>query len=98
MKVWAEYLSYSVSKAGLIALTQGLAKALAPAVQVNAIAPGAVLLPEDTSPEDRDRALRRIPLGRLGSPEDIVRAAVYLLESDFVTGEVLSVDGGQRLI
>ena len=98
MKVWAEYLFYSVSKAGLIALTQGLAKALAPAVQVNAIAPGAVLLPEDTSPEDRDRALRRIPLGRLGSPEDIVRAALYLLESDFVTGEVLSVDGGQRLI
>jgi NAD(P)-dependent dehydrogenase (short-subunit alcohol dehydrogenase family) len=98
MKVWAEYLPYSVSKAGLIALTQGLAKALAPAVQVNAIAPGAVLLPEDTSPEDRDRALRRIPLGRLGSPEDIVRAALYLLESDFVTGEVLSVDGGQRLI
>jgi len=97
MKVWAEYLPYSVSKAGLIALTQGLAKALAPAVQVNAIAPGAVLLPEDTPPEERDRALRRIPLGRLGSPEDIVRAAVYLLESDFVTGEVLSVDGGQRL-
>ena len=97
MKIWAEYLPYSVSKAGLIALTQGLAKALAPAVQVNAIAPGAVLLPEDTPPEERDRALRRIPLGRLGSPEDIVRAAVYLLESDFVTGEVLSVDGGQRL-
>jgi len=98
MKIWAEYLPYSVSKAGLIALTQGLAKALAPAVQVNAIAPGAVLLPEDTPPEERDRALRRIPLGRLGSPEDIVRAAVYLLESDFVTGEVLSVDGGQRLL
>jgi len=98
MKVWAEYLPYSVSKAGLIALTQGLAKALAPAVQVNAIAPGTVLLPEDTPPEERDRAIRRIPLARLGSPEDIVRAALYLLESDFVTGEVLSVDGGQRLI
>ena len=98
MKVWAEYLPYSVSKAGLIALTQGLAKALAPAVQVNAIAPGTVLLPEDTPPDERDRAIRRIPLARLGSPEDIVRAALYLLESDFVTGEVLSVDGGQRLI
>ncbi len=98
MKVWAEYLPYSVSKAGLIALTQGLAKALAPAVQVNAIAPGTVLLPEGTPPEERERAIRRIPLARLGSPEDIVRAAVYLLESDFVTGEVLTVDGGQRLI
>ncbi len=98
MKVWAEYLPYSVSKAGLIALTQGLAKALAPAVQVNAIAPGTVLLPEGTPPEEQERAIRRIPLARLGSPEDIVRAAVYLLESDFVTGEVLTVDGGQRLM
>jgi NAD(P)-dependent dehydrogenase (short-subunit alcohol dehydrogenase family) len=98
MKIWAEYLPYSVSKAGLIALTQGLAKALAPAVQVNAIAPGTVLLPEDTPPEERERTIRRIPLARLGSPEDIVRAALYLLESDFVTGEVLTVDGGQRLI
>jgi pteridine reductase len=98
MKVWAEYLPYSVSKAGLIALTRGLAKALAPAVQVNAIAPGTVLLPEDTPPEERERAIRRIPLARLGGPEDIVRAALYLLEGDFVTGEVLAVDGGQRLI
>ena len=95
--IWAEYLPYSVSKAGLIALTRGLAKALAPAVQVNAIAPGVVLLPEGAPPEERERAIRRIPLGRLGSPEDIVRAALYLLENDFVTGEVLSVDGGQRL-
>jgi NAD(P)-dependent dehydrogenase (short-subunit alcohol dehydrogenase family) len=98
MKIWAEYLPYSVSKAGLIALTRGLAKALAPAVQVNAIAPGVVLLPEGTPAEERDRAIRRIPLARLGSPEDVVRAALYLLENDFVTGEVLSVDGGQRLV
>jgi NAD(P)-dependent dehydrogenase (short-subunit alcohol dehydrogenase family) len=98
MKIWAEYLPYSVSKAGLIALTRGLAKALAPAVQVNAIAPGVVLLPEGTPAEERDRAIRHIPLARLGSPEDVVRAALYLLENDFVTGEVLSVDGGQRLV
>ena len=98
MRAWAEFLPYSVSKAGLIALTQGLAKALAPAVQVNAIAPGTVLLPEETPSEERERAIRRIPLARLGSPEDVVRAAVYLLESDFVTGEVLTVDGGQRLL
>jgi NAD(P)-dependent dehydrogenase (short-subunit alcohol dehydrogenase family) len=57
-----------------------------------------VLLPDDSSPEERERALARVPLKRLGSPEDIVRAAVYLIQSDFVTGEVLSVDGGQRLV
>ena len=97
-KVWAEYIPYSVSKAGLLALTTGLAKALAPAVQVNAIAPGTVLLPDGSSAEERVRALARVPLQRLGSPEDIARAAVYLIQSDFVTGEVLTVDGGQRLV
>ncbi|MBI3084356.1 MAG: SDR family oxidoreductase [candidate division NC10 bacterium] len=97
-KVWAEYIPYSVSKAGLIALTQGLAKALAPAVQVNAVAPGAVLLPEGTTPEERERAIRRVPLDRLGAPEDIARAVVYLIENDFITGEVLRVDGGQHLL
>ena len=97
-KVWAEYIPYSISKAGLLALTTGLAKALAPAVQVNAIAPGTVLLPDGSSAEERERALARVPLKRLGSPEDIARAAVYLIQSDFVTGEVLSVDGGQRLV
>ncbi|HSB71273.1 MAG TPA: SDR family oxidoreductase [Candidatus Methylomirabilis sp.] len=98
MRAWAEYIPYSVSKAGVISLTQGLAKALAPAVQVNAIAPGAVLLPEETTSDEREQAIRRIPLRRLGSPEDVVRAAVYLIENDFVTGEVLAMDGGQHLL
>jgi NAD(P)-dependent dehydrogenase (short-subunit alcohol dehydrogenase family) len=97
-KAWADFIPYSVSKAGLLALTAGLAKALAPAVQVNAISPGTVLLPEGSTPEEREQAVRRVPLRRLGSPNDVARAALYLLESDFVTGEVLSVDGGQRLI
>jgi NAD(P)-dependent dehydrogenase (short-subunit alcohol dehydrogenase family) len=97
-KVWADFIPYSVSKAGLMALTRGLAKALAPAVQVNAVAPGAVLLPEGTTPEERQRAIRRVPLARLGSPEDIAQAAVYLVENDFITGEVLTVDGGQHLL
>ncbi len=96
-KVWADFIPYSVSKAGVIALTKGLAKALAPDVQVNAIAPGAILLPEDTTEEEREQAIRRIPLKRLGSPEDIARAVVYLVENDFITGEVLTLDGGQRL-
>lgn len=97
-KVWADFLPYAVSKAGLLALTAGLAKALAPAVHVNAIAPGVVLLPDDGGPDDQARAARRVPLQRLGAPEDIARAVVYLIESDFVTGEVLTVDGGQRLL
>jgi len=97
-KVWAEFIPYSVSKAGLIALTKGLAKALAPAVQVNAIAPGTVLLPDDSAREEQARAVERVPLRRLGSIDDIARAVLYLIESDFVTGEVLAVDGGQRLL
>jgi NAD(P)-dependent dehydrogenase (short-subunit alcohol dehydrogenase family) len=97
-KVWADFIPYSVSKAGLLALTTGLAKALAPAVQVNAIAPGTVLLPDGSMPDEQARAVGRVPLRRLGAPEDIARAAVYLVESDFVTGEVLTVDGGQRLV
>lgn len=96
-KVWAEYIPYAVSKAGLVALTRGLARALAPVVQVNAVAPGAVLLPEGTDPEERERVIRRVPVNRLGSPEDIARAVVYLIENDFITGEVLTVDGGQHL-
>jgi NAD(P)-dependent dehydrogenase (short-subunit alcohol dehydrogenase family) len=96
-QVWAEYLPYCLSKAGLLALTRGLAKALAPTVQVNAIAPGVVLLPDGSSDAERRRAAERIPLGRLGVPEDVVRALLYLVESDFTTGEVLTVDGGQRL-
>lgn len=95
MKIWAEYLPYSVAKAGLLALTRGLAKALAPAVQVNAVALGTMLLPAGAGPDEEARALRRVPLGRLGTPEDVVRAVLYLLEADFVTGEALVVDGGQ---
>jgi NAD(P)-dependent dehydrogenase (short-subunit alcohol dehydrogenase family) len=57
-----------------------------------------VLLPEESTPEEREQALRRVPLKRLGSPEDVVRGVLYLIESDFVTGEVLNVDGGQHLL
>jgi len=96
-KAWGEYIPYTVSKAGLVALTRGLARALAPVVQVNAVAPGAVLLPEGSTEEERERAIHRIPLQRLGSPEDVARAVVYLIENDFITGEVLTVDGGQQL-
>jgi NAD(P)-dependent dehydrogenase (short-subunit alcohol dehydrogenase family) len=79
-------------------LTKVLALSLAPEVTVNAIAPGAVLVPEEYDAEERERLARATPLGRLGSPGDVVSALLYLLESgDFVTGEVLSLDGGRLL-
>jgi NAD(P)-dependent dehydrogenase (short-subunit alcohol dehydrogenase family) len=95
---YVDYLPYCVSKAGLIALTQGLALALAPEVQVNAVAPGPVLPPQDFTPEERRAIERAVPLRRIGSPEDVARAVLFLIEGgDFITGAVLPVDGG-RLI
>ena len=98
LEPWPGYAAHSVSKAGVVMLTRVLALALAPDVTVNAIAPGAVLVPDDYDDAERDRLARTTPLRRLGSPEDAVAALLYLLEGgDYVTGEVLSVDGGRRL-
>jgi pteridine reductase len=95
---YRHYLPYMVSKGGIITLTRALALELAPQVQVNAVAPGPVLLPADTSEEEKRHIIRHVPLGRIGSPEDIVATVAFLLEgSDFITGQVLCVDGG-RLI
>lgn len=92
---WREYPVHCVSKAGVVALTGWLAKALAPRIRVNAVAPGAVLLPQDW-PEDAARRLAAsTPLGRIGRPDDVFGAVVFLLENDFVTGETLVVDGGR---
>jgi len=92
------YLPYCASKAGLVALSKGLARALAPEVRVNAVAPGPVMLPEDMSEAEREVVLRRTPLQREGSPEDVARAVRFLVETaDFTTGASLAVDGG-RLI
>jgi NAD(P)-dependent dehydrogenase (short-subunit alcohol dehydrogenase family) len=92
------YLPYSVSKAGLAALTKGLARALAPEVRVNGIAPGTVLWPDDYSEEQKEKVLARIPLARAGSAEDIAASVLFLLEgSDFINGVILPVDGGRSL-
>lgn len=96
-EVWPAYLPLNVSKAGVVMLTRGLARVLAPEVTVNAVAPGAVLPPEDWPAEARDHLVATTPLRRLGSPEDVVRAVLFLLDNDYVTGVVLPVDGG-RLI
>jgi pteridine reductase len=97
LQPWPGFGAHSVSKAGVVMLTKVLARALAPDVTVNAIAPGAVLVPEDYDAEERERLARTTPLRRLGSPEDAVGALLYLVEADFVTGHVLVVDGGRLL-
>jgi NAD(P)-dependent dehydrogenase (short-subunit alcohol dehydrogenase family) len=93
-----DYLPYSVSKAGIVALTRGLARALAPHVQVNCVAPGPVLEPLDETPATRAAILRRTPLGRFGAAEDVAAAVRFLIAgSDFVTGTTIVVDGGRAL-
>ena len=98
LEPWPGFAAHSVAKAGVVMLTRVLARALAPEVTVNAIAPGAVLVPEAYDEAERERLARTTPLRRLGAPEDAIAALLYLLEGgDFVTGDVLVVDGG-RLI
>jgi pteridine reductase len=97
IQAWAAYGAHAISKAGLIHLTRVAARSLAPEIRVAAIAPGTVLPPETMDAEEIDRLARRNPLGRIGAPADVVEALLYLLRADFVTGEVLLVDGGRRL-
>lgn len=91
---WRNYPVHCLSKAGVVALTEMFAKLLAPRVRVNAVAPGAVLLPDGWPDDAAKRLAASTPLGRLGKPDDVVAAVVFLLENDFVTGETLVVDGG----
>jgi pteridine reductase len=98
MEPWPAYVPHCISKAGVIMLTQALARALAPDIAVNAIAPGAVLLPEDWDAQAREHIRETTPLRKLGEPADVVAAVRFLLAgTDYVTGTVLVVDGG-RLI
>ena len=93
------YLVYSIAKAGLAALTRSLALELAPAVRVNAVAPGTIAWPEDGQiyAAERERIVAATPLRRTGSPEDIAEAVLYLCTARFVTGQVLAVDGGRSV-
>lgn len=95
---WPSYAHHSVSKAGLVHLTRILATALAPDIRANCIAPGTVLPPEGYTEEELLQSVARAPLKKIGTPEDVARALLYLVESDFVTGEVVVVDGGRMLL
>lgn len=97
MQSWSGYAAHSVSKAGVLHLTRVAARALAPEVRVNAIAPGTVLPPDDFSVDQVDQLARGAPLQRIGSPDDVVAAILYLVQADFVTGETIVVDGGRTL-
>lgn len=92
------YLAYEASKAALAAATESLAIELAPAVTVNAVAPGVVAWAEQIEEPEREAYLRRVPLERAGTPEDAARTVVYLArDADYVTGQVIRVDGGRWL-
>lgn len=94
---WRGYLPYSIAKAGVVALTRGLAKELAPQVRVNAIAPGPIVFPDDFDAAARERELARTLLRREGHPRNIADAVLALVENDFITGVLLPVDGGRSL-
>lgn len=94
------YIPYCVSKAGVVMLTEALAKALAPAVRVNCICPGTILTPSETQGEDDDAAslVHKIPMERLGSPREIAETVVFLIGGPgFISGAIVPVDGAQRL-
>jgi pteridine reductase len=97
LESWPGYIPHGISKSGVIHMTSSLARVLAPDIRVNAIAPGAVLLPESWGPEDAAHLERTTPLRRIGSPDDVAQALLYLLEADYVTGDTLVVDGGRHI-
>ena len=97
-KAWSRYPSYTVSKAALESLTRILARALAPKIRVNAIAPGFVLQSDVVSEETWQRLINRIPLKRPARVEEIASALEFLLKNEYITGQTLVVDGGYSLV
>ena len=90
---------YLAAKSGLQTLTRSLAKELAPDIRVNAIAPGAILEPPNTewTTEQKNIIINSVPLGRMGAEKDIADAAIFLSEAEYVTGQILNIDGGKSL-
>ena len=95
-EAWPRFAGHVVGKSALLALTRQLAIDLAPHVRVNAVAPGPILPPRGYSEEKVGRIADRTLLGRWGTLEDVSRAVNFLIESDYVNAEVLTVDGGER--
>lgn len=97
-KAWTGFPAYVISKSALESLTRLLARALAPAVRVNAVAPGLILPSGDLPPEQWQRLVDRLPLQTAGQPDDVARAVLFLVQSPYITGQVLAVDGGYQLV
>ncbi len=97
-KPWPKYLAYCASKAALWNLTLGLARELAPDITVNGIAPGVVEWPPNTLESEKDVYLKRVPLNRAGTPEDVADAVMFFARTaNYVTGQILRLDGGRSL-
>lgn len=93
------YLPYCVAKSGLDAMTRCMAEALAPRVQVNGVAPGAIVFPEGTPEAERRQVLERVPAGRTGTPEEVAAVVRFFVTApDYITGTILPVDGGAALV
>lgn len=92
------HAAYHLSKRVLFTITRMLARELAPAIRVNGVAPGLILPPEDKDESYLQRLAQSLPLKKHGGAEDIVRAVLFLLHSDFITGQVIYVDGGQHML
>ena len=97
-KTWTGYSAYIISKSGLEVLTRLLARTLAPAIRVNAVAPGLILPPEDMPVEDWQRLVKRLPAAGAGNPGDIVSTVLFLIRNNYLTGQTIVVDGGYQLI
>jgi NAD(P)-dependent dehydrogenase (short-subunit alcohol dehydrogenase family) len=98
LQAWPDYIHYCASKAGVISLTRSLAKALAPHIQVNSVAPGTILFPGKRRDARMEKIIRGIPLRKAGRPEDIAEMVLFLAtQSEFITGQVLVVDGGTSI-
>ena len=97
-QAWPGFAHYCAAKAGLEMMTRVLALELAPDIRVNGVAPGTVLWSDRASDEEKSRVIRNIPLGRIGTPQDIADAVLFLVSGpDFVTGQVITVDGGRSI-
>jgi pteridine reductase len=96
-ETWPAYLPHGLSKAGVVYLTRALARILAPEVRVAGIAPGTVLLPENWDAQSGAHLRDTTPLQRNGSPDDVTRTVLFILDSDYLTGETIIVDGGRHV-
>jgi pteridine reductase len=95
---WPQYLAYCASKAALANLTLALARELAPDVTVNGIAPGVVAWPDDYPESERAKYLKRVPLARAGTPQDVAELVHFLCTGGaYMTGQILRLDGGRSI-